>query len=84
MRILAMTLVVNQYAEVSRTERIMLEKDTLPIAGWPYTWKRADHPLGEEIGDRDRASAHISTEQFLGMNLNAPVFFEDTTRMMRA
>lgn len=26
MRILAMTLVVNQYAEVSRTERIMLEK----------------------------------------------------------
>lgn len=77
MRILAMTLVVNQYAEVSRTERIMLEKDTLPIAGWPYTWKRADHPLGEEIGDRDRASAHISTEQFLGMNLNAPVFFED-------
>ena len=77
MKILAMTLVVNQFDEVSRTERIMLKNDTLPIAAWPYTWKRADHPLGSDIGDRDRADAHISTEQFMGMNLNSAVFFEE-------
>lgn len=77
MKILAMTLVVNQFDEVSRTERIMLKNDTLPIAAWPYTWKRADHPLGSDIGNRDRADAHISTEQFMGMNLNSAVFFEE-------
>ena len=76
-KLLAMTLVKNQFAQVSRAERIMIERDTLPMGAWNYTWKRPDHPLGEEIGNRDRANAYITTEQFMGMGLNAPVFFEE-------
>lgn len=76
-KLLAMTLVKNQFAEVSRAERIMIERDTLPMGAWNYTWKRPDHPLGEDIGNRDRANAYIATDQFMGMGLNAPVFFEE-------